>query len=132
MSGTLIPRVALPLTNDLGERLKWIRKENAPGSFPFTGGVFPFRREDELPVRMFAGEGSAERTNKRYHFLSKDQPFNRLSVAFDWPSLYGNDPEERLDIFWEGLRVWVSISTVDEMERLFAGFDLCSRKPRSV
>ena len=126
MSGTLIPRVALPLTNDLGERLKWIRKENAPGSFPFTGGVFPFRREDELPVRMFAGEGSAERTNKRYHFLSKDQPFNRLSVAFDSPSLYGNDPEERLDIFGKVCESGVSISTVDEMERLFAGFDLCS------
>jgi len=125
-SGTHVPKVALPTTKDWGDRLEWIRKENAPGSFPFTGGVFPFRREDELPVRMFAGEGSAERTNKRYHFLSKDQSFNRLSVAFDSPSLYGNDPQERLDIFGKVCESGVSISTVDEMERLFEGFDLCA------
>ena len=126
LSGTKVPRVALPTTEDWGDRLLWIRKENAPGSFPYTGGVFPFRREDELPVRMFAGEGSAERTNKRYHFLSKDQPFNRLSVAFDSPSLYGNDPQERLDIFGKVCESGVSISTVDEMDRLFDGFDLCA------
>ena len=126
ISGTRVPRVALPTTEDWGEKLLWISKENVPGSFPFTGGVFPFRREDELPVRMFAGEGSAERTNKRYHFLSKDQPFNRLSVAFDSPSLYGNDPQERLDIFGKVCESGVSISTVDEMEMLFDGFDLCA------
>ena len=126
LSGTRVPRVALPTTKDWGEKVIWIRKENVPGSFPYTGGVFPFRREDELPVRMFAGEGSAERTNKRYHFLSKDQPFNRLSVAFDSPSLYGNDPQERLDIFGKVCESGVSISTVDEMDRLFEGFDLCS------
>ena len=126
LSGLDLPRVALPDTEDWGERLDWVRKENAPGSFPYTGGVFPFRREDELPVRMFAGEGSAERTNKRYHFLSKDQPFNRLSVAFDSPSLYGHDPVERLDIFGKVCESGVSISTVDEMERLFDGFDLCA------
>ncbi len=126
MSGTKVPRVALPTSEDWGERLEWIRKENAPGSFPFTGGVFPFRREDELPVRMFAGEGSAERTNKRYHFLSKDQDFNRLSVAFDSPSLYGNDPQERLDIFGKVCESGVSISTIDEMDMLFEGFDLCA------
>ncbi|MCH2428792.1 MAG: methylmalonyl-CoA mutase family protein, partial [Candidatus Thalassarchaeum sp.] len=125
LSGTKVPRVALPTTEDWGDRLEWIRKENAPGQFPFTGGVFPFRRQDELPVRMFAGEGSAERTNKRYKFLSKDQDFNRLSVAFDSPSLYGNDPQERLDIFGKVCESGVSISTVDEMERLFEGFDLC-------
>ncbi len=125
LSGTKVPRVALPTTEDWGERLEWVRKENAPGHFPFTGGVFPFRREDELPVRMFAGEGSAERTNKRYKFLSKDQDFNRLSVAFDSPSLYGNDPQERLDIFGKVCESGVSISTVEEMERLFEGFDLC-------
>ena len=111
MSGTKVPRVALPSSKDWGERLEWIRRENAPGSFPFTGGVFPFRRQDELPVRMFAGEGSAERTNKRYHFLSQDQDFNRLSVAFDSPSLYGNDPRERLDIFGKVCESGVSIST---------------------
>jgi len=126
LSGLELPRVALPDTEDWGERLDWVRKENAPGSFPYTGGVFPFRREDELPVRMFAGEGSAERTNKRYHFLSKDQPFNRLSVAFDSPSLYRHDPVERLDIFGKVCESGVSISTVDEMERLFDGFDLCA------
>ena len=126
LSGLDLPRVALPDTEDWGERLDWVRKENAPGSFPYTGGVFPFRREDELPVRMFAGEGSAERTNKRYHFLSKGQPFNRLSVAFDSPSLYGHDPVERLDIFGKVCESGVSISTVDEMERLFEGFDLCA------
>jgi len=126
LSGLNLPRVALPDTEDWGDRLDWIRKENAPGSFPYTGGVFPFRREDELPVRMFAGEGSAERTNKRYHFLSKDQPFNRLSVAFDSPSLYGHDPVERLDIFGKVCESGVSISTVDEMEKLFEGFDLCA------
>ena len=126
LSGLDLPRVALPDTEDWGERLDWIRKENAPGSFPYTGGVFPFRREDELPVRMFAGEGSAERTNKRYHFLSKGQPFNRLSVAFDSPSLYGHDPVERLDIFGKVCESGVSISTVDEMEKLFEGFDLCA------
>ena len=86
LSGLDMPRVALPDYNDWGDTLQWIRKENMPGSFPYTGGVFPFKRQDELPVRMFAGEGSAERTNKRYHFLSKDQDFNRLSVAFDSPS----------------------------------------------
>ena len=126
LSGLDLPRVALPDTEDWGERLDWIRNENAPGSFPYTGGVFPFRREDELPVRMFAGEGSAERTNKRYHFLSKGQPFNRLSVAFDSPSLYGHDPIERLDIFGKVCESGVSISTVDEMEKLFEGFDLCA------
>jgi len=126
LSGLEMPRVALPEYSDLGDTLRWIRKENMPGSFPYTGGVFPFKRQDELPVRMFAGEGSAERTNKRYHFLSKDQNFNRLSVAFDSPSLYGNDPQERLDIFGKVCESGVSISTVDEMERLFEGFDLCA------
>tara|TARA_S200000501_G_scaffold360396_1_gene387413 strand:- start:977 stop:3856 length:2880 start_codon:yes stop_codon:yes gene_type:complete len=126
MSGTKVPRVALPSSKDWGEQLEWIRRENAPGSFPFTGGVFPFRRQDELPVRMFAGEGSAERTNKRYHFLSQEQDFNRLSVAFDSPSLYGNDPRERLDIFGKVCESGVSISTIEEMDRLFEGFDLCA------
>ena len=126
LSGTDIPKVALPNYEDMGSLYEWIAKENAPGYFPFTGGVFPFKREDELPVRMFAGEGSAERTNKRFHFLSQDQPFNRISTAFDSPSLYGRDPIERLDIFGKVCESGVSISTVDEMDRLFEGFDLCS------
>ena len=126
LSGLDVPRVALPDIEDWGGRLEWVRKENVPGVFPFTGGVFPFRREDELPVRMFAGEGSAERTNRRYKFLSEGQPFNRLSVAFDSPSLYGHDPVEQLDIFGKVCESGVSISTVDEMEILFDGFDLCA------
>ena len=125
LSGIQMPKVALPDTYDRGELFEWIAKENRPGSFPFTGGVFPFKRKDELPVRMFAGEGSSERTNKRFHFLCTDQPFNRLSTAFDSPSLYGRDPDERLDIFGKVCESGVSISTVDEMDRLFEGFDLC-------
>jgi methylmalonyl-CoA mutase len=126
LSGLKLPRVALPDHTDWGDTLEWIRRENTPGSFPYTGGVFPFKREDELPVRMFAGEGSAERTNKRFHFLSEGQPFNRISTAFDSPSLYGHDPVERLDIFGKVCESGVSISTVEEMEILFDGFDLCA------
>ena len=126
LSGLDMPRVALPDTQDWGEKMEWIRSENVPGAFPFTAGVFPFKREDETPIRMFAGEGSAERTNKRFHFLSEGQPFNRLSTAFDSPSLYGRDPQTRLDIFGKVCESGVSISTVDEMEMLFEGFDLCA------
>jgi len=126
LSGLNLPRVALPDDDDLGAKLAWIRRENLPGEFPFTAGVFPFKREDELPVRMFAGEGSAEQTNKRFHFLSKGQPFNRLSTAFDSPSLYGQDPSERLDIFGKVCESGVSISTIEEMEKLYDGFDLCA------
>ena len=126
LSGLDLPRVALPDTDDWGEKLEWIRSENVPGAFPFTAGVFPFKREDEIPLRMFAGEGSAERTNKRFHFLSEGQPFNRLSTAFDSPSLYGRDPQTRLDIFGKVCESGVSISTVDEMDMLFEGFDLCA------
>ncbi|MCH2268773.1 methylmalonyl-CoA mutase family protein [Candidatus Thalassarchaeum betae] len=126
-SGTEIPRVSLPTTEDWGERLKWIRKEGVPGVFPFTGGVFPFKRADEMPLRMFAGEGSAETTNRRFHYLAKDQPFNRLSTAFDSVTLYGLDAtDERLDLFSKICESGVSISNVDEMERLFEGFDLCA------
>jgi methylmalonyl-CoA mutase len=126
LSGLKLPRVALPDHTDWGDTLEWIRRENTPGSFPYTGGVFPFKREDELPVRMFAGAGSAERTNKRFHFLSEGQPFNRISTAFDSPSLYGQDPVERLDIFGKVCESGVSISTIEEMEILFDGFDLCA------
>ena len=115
-----------PDTEDWGEKMEWIRSENVPGAFPFTAGVLQFKREDEIPLRMFAGEGSAERTNKRFHFLSEGQPFNRLSTAFDSPSLYGRDPQIRLDIFGKVCESGVSISTVDEMDMLFEGFDLCA------
>ena len=126
LSGLDLPKVALPTFEDEGQLFKWIAKENVPGTFPFTSGVFPFKRSDELPVRMFAGEGSAERTNKRFHFLSKGQPFNRISTAFDSPSLYGRDPCDRLDIFGKVCESGVSISTIEEMEILFEGFDLCA------
>ena len=126
-SGTEIPRVSLPSTEDWGERLEWIRSENVPGKYPFTAGVFPFKRSDELPLRMFAGLGSAESTNRRFHYLTKDQPFNRLSTAFDSVTLYGLDAtDERLDVFSKICESGVSISNVDEMERLFEGFDLCA------
>ena len=93
LSGLDLPRVALPNTEDWGEKIEWIRSENVPGAFPFTAGVFPFKREDEIPLRMFAGEGSAERTNKTFHFLSEAQPYNRHSTTFDTPSHYGRDPQ---------------------------------------
>lgn len=126
LSGLDLPKVALPIYEDQGQLYQWISKENTPGEFPFTAGVFPFKRSDELPVRMFAGEGSAERTNKRFHYLSRGQPFNRISTAFDSPSLYGRDPSDRLDIFGKVCESGVSISTIEEMEILFEGFDLCA------
>lgn len=126
LSGLNIPRVALPSIEENGILLKHIRSENLPGHYPYTAGVFPFKRKDELPVRQFAGEGSSERTNERFHFLSKDVPFNRLSTAFDSPSLYGADPNERLDIYGKVGESGVSISTIEEMELLYDGFDLCA------
>jgi methylmalonyl-CoA mutase len=127
IEGIDIPRVSLPDTQDWGDRLEWIRSENVPGSFPFTGGVFPFKRTDEMPMRMFAGEGSSTTTNQRFHYLTKDLPFKRLSTAFDSITLYGLDAtDERLDLWAKCCESGVSISNIDEMERLFEGFDLCS------
>ena len=90
---TKIPKVALPKYQDYGEILRWVYKENVPGSFPYTAGVFPFKRQGEDPKRQFAGEGTPERTNKRFHYLSKDDPAKRLSTAFDSVTLYGEDPD---------------------------------------
>ena len=124
LAHTAIPRVALPNFADAGDLLGWLRRENVPGIFPYTAGVFPFKRADELPTRMFAGEGPAERTNKRFHFLCKDTPYKRLSVAFDSVTLYGRDPDERPDIYGKVGESGVSTSCLPELERLLEGFDL--------
>jgi methylmalonyl-CoA mutase len=128
LSGTKIPRVALPKTEDPGERLKFALLENLPGYFPFTAGVFPFKREGEDPTRMFAGEGSPERTNRRFHLVSEGSPANRLSTAFDSVTLYGFDPAERPDIYGKVGNAGVSVCTLDDMKKLYSGFDLADRK----
>ena len=124
LSGTLIPKVCLPRYEDHGDLLKWLLKENVPGSYPYTGGVFAFKRENEDPTRMFAGEGDAFRTNKRFHYLSKHSAAKRLSTAFDSVTLYGWDPDERPDIYGKVGTSGVSIATLDDMKALYDGFDL--------
>ena len=128
LSGTRIPKVVLPKYNDWGDLLKWQAQENVPGSFPFTAGVFPLKREGEDPTRMFAGEGGPERTNKRFHYVSVDQPAKRLSTAFDSVTLYGEDPAHRPDIYGKVGNAGVSIATVDDAKKLYSGFDLCDPK----
>src|SRR5881628_378579 len=125
LSGTRVPKVALPKFEDHGELLRWRLRENLPGEFPFTAGVFHFKRENEDPTRMFAGEGSPFRTNRRFHLLSKDLPAKRLSTAFDSVTLYGFDPDERPDIYGKVGNSGVSIATLDDMKVLYSGFDLC-------
>ncbi|MDQ0214174.1 methylmalonyl-CoA mutase [Oikeobacillus pervagus] len=125
LSGLDIPKVALPKYKDFGEIVKWIYKENVPGSYPYTAGVFPFKREGEDPKRQFAGEGTPERTNKRFHYLSKDDSAKRLSTAFDSVTLYGEDPDHRPDIFGKVGESGVNVCTLDDMKKLYAGFDLC-------
>src|SRR5882762_1491579 len=125
ISGTKVPKVALPGFEDHGEILRWRLRENLPGSFPFTAGVFPFKRENEDPTRMFAGEGDPFRTNRRFHLLSKDMPAKRLSTAFDSVTLYGFDPDPRPDIYGKEGNSGVSIATLADMRALYAGFDLC-------
>lgn len=126
LSGSSIPRVALPRYHDEGDLYSFACRENLPGFFPYTGGVFPFKRQGEDPTRQFAGEGPPERTNKRFHYLSKGAAAKRLSTAFDSVTLYGEDPAERPDIFGKVGESGVSICTLDDMKRLFDGFDLCS------
>lgn len=126
LSGTKIPKVALPRFSDQGDLLEWLYKENLPGHFPYTAGVFPFRREGEDPARMFAGEGGPVRTNKRFHYLSEGMPAARLSTAFDSVTLYGEDPAPRPDIYGKVGNSGVSIATLDDMKDLYAGFDLCA------
>ncbi|MBM7645391.1 methylmalonyl-CoA mutase [Scopulibacillus daqui] len=126
LSGLDIPKVVLPKYEDWGEILKWVYKENVPGSFPFTAGVFPFKRKGEDPKRQFAGEGTPERTNKRFHYLSKDDDAKRLSTAFDSVTLYGEDPDRRPDIYGKIGESGVSVCTLDDMKKLYDGFDLCA------
>ena len=125
LSGTKIRKVALPNYEDDGEILRWQLKENVPGSFPFTAGVFAFKRENEDPTRMFAGEGDPFRTNRRFHLLADRMPAKRLSTAFDSVTLYGNDPDLRPDIYGKVGNSGVSIATLDDMKVLYSGFDLC-------
>ncbi len=125
LSGLSIPKVALPKYKDYGEILRWVYLENVPGSFPYTAGVFPFKREGEDPKRQFAGEGTPERTNRRFHYLSKDDAAKRLSTAFDSVTLYGEDPDYRPDIYGKVGESGVSVCSLDDMKKLYAGFDLC-------
>ncbi|MEU6414726.1 fused isobutyryl-CoA mutase/GTPase IcmF [Microbispora sp. NPDC046933] len=124
LSGNRIPRVALPRYSDDGDLLRFLRSENLPGRFPFTAGVFAFKRDDEDPTRMFAGEGDAFRTNRRFTLLSQGQPATRLSTAFDSVTLYGHDPDIRPDIYGKIGTSGVSIATLEDMKALYAGFDL--------
>ncbi|MDX1673060.1 MAG: methylmalonyl-CoA mutase family protein, partial [Balneolaceae bacterium] len=128
LSGLQIPRVALPKTDHKGEQLKFALKENLPGYYPFTAGVFPFKRETEDPTRMFAGEGTPERTNRRFHYLSEGMPAARLSTAFDSVTLYGEDPDYQPDIYGKVGNSGVSICTLDDMKKLYSGFELTSSK----
>jgi methylmalonyl-CoA mutase len=124
LSGTRIPKVVLPKYKDWGDILRWQLQENVPGEFPYTAGVFPLKRAEEDPTRMFAGEGGPERTNRRFHYVSQGQPAKRLSTAFDSVTLYGEDPAPRPDIYGKIGNSGVSIATVDDAKKLYCGFDL--------
>jgi methylmalonyl-CoA mutase len=126
LSGTTIRKVAIPQYEDHGEILKWLMLDNVPGSYPYTAGTFAFKRENEDPTRMFAGEGDAFRTNTRFKLLSSGMAAKRLSTAFDSVTLYGNDPDPRPDIYGKVGNSGVSIATLDDMKVLYGGFDLCS------
>jgi methylmalonyl-CoA mutase len=126
LSGTRLPKVALPRTSDWGELVQFLRSENLPGHFPFTAGVFPFRRSGEDPTRMFAGEGGPERTNSRFHYLARGREASRLSTAFDSVTLYGRDPDPRPDIYGKVGNSGVSVCTLDDAKKLYSGFDLCA------
>jgi methylmalonyl-CoA mutase len=126
LSGSEVRKVALPKFVDHGEILRWLMLDNLPGYFPFTAGVFPFRRENEDPTRMFAGEGDPQRTNRRFKLLSEGMPAKRLSTAFDSVTLYGEEPHERPDIYGKVGNSGVSVATLDDMKTLYDGFDLCA------
>jgi methylmalonyl-CoA mutase len=126
LAGTPVPKVALPPFASWGELVRYLRAENLPGSFPFTAGVFPFRRQEEDPARMFAGEGTPEQTNRRFHLIARGQPAARLSTAFDSVTLYGRDPDERPDVWGKVGNSGVSVCTVDDAKKLYSGFDLCA------
>jgi methylmalonyl-CoA mutase len=125
LSHQQIPKIGVPQFDDYGEVVRWSMTENFPGEFPYTAGIYPFKREGEDPTRMFAGEGAPERTNKRFHYLSAGMPAARLSTAFDSVTLYGEDPDERPDIYGKIGNSGVSIATLDDAKKLYSGFDLC-------
>jgi len=126
LSHLRLPKIATPRHEDWGAQLAFLLTENLPGAYPFTGGIYPYRREDEDPTRMFAGEGMPERTNRRFHYLARGHQATRLSTAFDSTTLYGEDPDERPDIYGRIGNSGVSIATLDDMKRLYSGFDLCA------
>jgi len=126
LSGSAVPKLAVPSFRDWGEVLRFILTENLPGCYPYTGGVYPYRREEEDPTRMFAGEGAPERTNRRFHYLAAGHGAARLSTAFDSTTLYGEDPDTRPDVYGRTGNSGVSIATLDDMKKLYSGFDLCS------
>ena len=128
LSHQQVPKVALPSYTGWGDVLRWVLQENVPGEFPYTAGVFPFKREGEDPTRMFAGEGGPERTNRRFHYVSQGQPAHRLSTAFDSVTLYGNDPATRPDIYGKIGNSGVSICCLDDAKKLYSGFDLADPK----
>jgi len=124
MSGTVFPKVIYPSIDGWADRVKWLRQENLPGRFPFTAGVFPFKRAKEDPTRMFAGEGGPEQTNRRFHYLASGMPAARLSTAFDSVTLYGQDPDRRPDVYGKVGNSGVSVSTLDDAKKLYSGFNL--------
>lgn len=124
LSHLKIPRVSLPRFEEWGEILRWLLTENVPGAFPFSAGVFPLKRQGEDPTRMFAGEGGPERTNRRFHYVSKGMPAKRLSTAFDSVTLYGEDPDHRPDIYGKVGNSGVSVANIDDAKKLYSGFDL--------
>jgi methylmalonyl-CoA mutase len=126
LSRLQIPKIGMPRDADWGELLSFLMRENLPGGYPYTAGVFPYRRTGEDPIRMFAGEGTPERTNRRFHLLAHGQPAVRLSTAFDSVTLYGEDPHTRPDIYGKVGNSGVSIASLDDMKKLYSGFDLCS------
>jgi methylmalonyl-CoA mutase len=125
LSHDRVPKIAVPPDRAWGELLRFLLTENLPGAYPYTAGVYPYRREAEDPIRMFAGEGPPERTNRRFHYLARGQRATRLSTAFDSTTLYGEDPDTRPDIYGRTGNSGVSIATLDDMKKLYSGFDLC-------
>lgn len=126
LAETALPKVSVPRAGSWGEILRYLRAENLPGRFPFTAGVFPFKREGEDPARMFAGEGGPERTNRRFHYVSRGQAAARLSTAFDSVTLYGRDPDPKPDVYGKVGNSGVSVCTLDDAKKLYSGFDLCA------
>jgi methylmalonyl-CoA mutase len=126
LSHSPVPKISVPTSSDWGEQVKFLLTENLPGHFPYVGGVYPYRREEEDPIRMFAGEGDPERTNRRFHYLARGHAATRLSTAFDSITLYGEDPDTRPDIYGRIGNSGVSVASVDDMKKLYSGFDLCA------